>query len=59
MKHAVIKITGPNFTDVEEAELLEFPAEGDAIQTKYGLCIVTGVEIASGGHNGRIDCRLP
>jgi hypothetical protein len=59
MKHAVITIAGPNFTDVEEVELLAFPAEGDPIQTKYGICIVTGVEVENGGHDGRIDCRLP
>ena len=59
MKHAVITIAGPNFTDFEEVELLAFPAEGDPIQTKYGTCIVTAVEIANGGQDGKIDCRLP
>lgn len=59
MKHAVITIAGPNFTDLEEAELLTFPAEGDPIETKYGTCIVTAVEVANGGQDGRIECRLP
>ncbi len=59
MKHAVITVAGPNFTDIENVELLAFPAEGDPIETKYGTCIVTGVEIAEGGHDAKIACRLP
>lgn len=59
MKHAVVVIAGPNFTDLEQVELLTFPDEGDPIETKYGTCIVTGVEIENGGHDGRITCRLP
>jgi hypothetical protein len=39
-----ITIQGPNWEDVQEVELPELPGEGDAIETRYGTCIVTRAE---------------
>jgi hypothetical protein len=59
--HVIITIEGPNFTDVEDVELLQLPAEGDPIETKYGTCLVTGAELLPRGrqYDGTIACRLP
>ena len=61
MKHVVIAIEGPNFQDFEEAEVLRLPEEAEAIETKYGTCIVTHTELLpdSREYTGRIVCRLP
>ena len=61
VRHYVITIEGPNFTDVENVELLRLPAVGEPIQTKYGTCIVTGIEELPAGerYEGRIVCRFP
>jgi hypothetical protein len=57
----IVTIEGPNFTDVEDLEMLGLPAEGDPIHTKYGMCIVTGSEFLPDGrqYDGSIVCRLP
>jgi hypothetical protein len=56
-----ITIEAPNWTDVQEVELPQLPGEGDAIETRYGTCIVTQAEPSSGGgqYAGKIVCRLP
>jgi hypothetical protein len=56
-----ITIEGPNWKDVEDLELPQLPAEGDAIETKYGTCIVTQVEPSpdSEQYAGKMVCRLP
>ena len=61
MKHVVIAIEGPNFQDFEEAEVLRLPEEAEAIETKYGTCIVTRVEADPAGehYDGKVFCRLP
>jgi hypothetical protein len=61
MKHIIVTIEGPNFEDVEEADVIALPEQGEAIETKYGTCLVTSVEPATGsGHyQGRVVCRLP
>jgi hypothetical protein len=56
-----ITIEGPNWEDVEELELPQLPADGDAIETRYGTCIVTQAERLpdSEQYAGKIVCRLP
>jgi hypothetical protein len=56
-----ITIEGPNWKDVEELELPQLPADGDAIETRYGTCIVTQAELLpdSEQYAGKIVCRLP
>ena len=51
----------PNWKDVQEVELLQLPREGDAIETRYGTCIVTQAEPSPDGgqYAGKIVCRLP
>jgi hypothetical protein len=40
---------------------LQLPREGDAIETRYGTCIVTQAEPSpdAGQYAGKIVCRLP
>jgi hypothetical protein len=64
MMHAVksfeVVIEGPNWQDVQKIELPRPPQEGDTLETRYGTCVVTGVELSGGGESaGRIVCRLP
>jgi hypothetical protein len=56
-----VSIEGSNWEDVDEIELPRLPNEGDAIDTKYGTCIVTRVDQApeSEQYAGTIVCRLP
>ena len=60
MERIIVTIDGPNFQDFEEAELVRLPEEGDLIDTKYGTCVVTGVETlpASGDFSGKVFCRM-
>jgi hypothetical protein len=61
MQQFILTIDGHGFSDVEEIELPEPPADGDPVETKYGTCIVTGTEMATDSDRfaGRIACRLP
>ncbi len=56
-----VTIEGPSWEDVDEVELLRLPSEGEPIQTKYGLCLVTSAEPLSdtGQYAGKIVCRIP
>jgi hypothetical protein len=56
-----ITIEAPDWKDFEEVELPKLPTEGDAIETKYGTCIVTQADSLSDGgqYAGKIVCRLP
>ena len=49
------------WTDLDEMELAELPGEGEPIQTKLGICLVTHAgHLPDGGqHDARIVCRLP
>jgi hypothetical protein len=57
----MVTIEGPNFQDFEEAEVVRLPEEGELIDTKYGPCVVTGVEPLpdSGEFRGKVVCRMP
>jgi hypothetical protein len=57
----LVTIEGPNFQDVEETEVLRLPEEGELIDTKYGSCVVTGVEPLpdSDKFSGKVACRMP
>lgn len=56
-----VTIEGHNWEDVQEVELPELPHEGDAIETRYGTCVVTRAELLPDGgqYAGGIVCRLP
>jgi hypothetical protein len=57
----VVQIEGSNWQDFQELELPALPREGDAIETRYGTCIVTRTEPLpdSKRYDGKIVCRLP
>jgi hypothetical protein len=57
----IVTIEGPGWQDLQDLELPRAPAEGDAIETRYGTCVVTKVDDAAQGDNysGKIFCRLP
>ena len=61
MPRFALTIEGPNWSDSSEIELSRAPTAGDPITTKYGTCVVTGVEPLPGSdqHAGKITCRLP
>jgi hypothetical protein len=61
MQRFAVAIEGPDWEDVQDIELPAIPREGETIETKYGTCLVTGVEEApeNSEHAGRIVCRLP
>jgi hypothetical protein len=61
MNHIIVTIEGPNFEDFEEADVVALPEQGEVIETKYGTCLITSVEAATGSdhYQGRVVCRLP
>jgi hypothetical protein len=61
MQRFTITIETPSWKDVQEVELPRLPAEGDAIETRYGTCIVTHAELLpdAGEYAGKIVCRFP
>ena len=58
MERFIVTIEGPNWTDSDELELLGLPAEGEPIETKFGLCTVTHAELSSGVRHVRGQDRL-
>ena len=54
-------VEGSNWVDVENVELPRLPAVGDAIETKYGTCVVVRTEPVADEVplRRRIFCRLP
>jgi hypothetical protein len=56
-----VKIEASNWEDFEVIELPRPPAEGQPLETKYGTCIVTRVELVPDDepYAGSIYCRLP
>ena len=59
--HVTVTIEGINWQDFQELELLELPHEGDAIETRYGTCIVSKSDPSPDGdpHTGKVVCRFP
>lgn len=58
----MVTIEGPGgWQDLQDLELARAPVVGDAIETRYGTCIVTAVGAAPDTENysGKIVCRLP
>jgi hypothetical protein len=57
----IVTIEGPGWTDFEELELPRQPDEGETLETKYGVCLVTRAEPTpdAAQHDGKITCRLP
>jgi hypothetical protein len=56
-----VRIEGHGWEDFEEIELPRPPSEGDTLQTKLGICIVTGVDPMPDSQEfaGTIRCRIP
>jgi hypothetical protein len=55
-----VKIEGSNWQDFQELELPALPREGDAIETRYGTCIVTHSDPSPDSQGaGKIVCRFP
>jgi hypothetical protein len=56
-----VVIQAANWEDIQDLELGAAPEEGDTIETKYGTCIVTEIDLTSrsGGRAGKIVCRVP
>jgi hypothetical protein len=55
-----VKIEGSNWQDFQEVELPALPREGDAIETRYGTCIVTHADPSPDSQGaGKIVCRFP
>jgi hypothetical protein len=56
-----VTIQGPGWEDLQDMELPRAPAEGDSIETRYGTCLVTKVDLEPDGENysAKITCRLP
>jgi len=61
VRRFTVTIEGHNWEDVQDVELVELPREGDAIETKYGTCVVTRAELLPDGgqYAGKVVCRLP
>ena len=61
MQRFAVTIQGPGWEDLQDLELPRAPDEGDAIETRYGTCVVTKVDPAPDADNysGKITCRLP
>jgi hypothetical protein len=62
VKRFKVTIEGPGgWQDLQDIELARAPVVGDAIETRYGTCIVTEVDSAPDTENysGKIICRLP
>jgi hypothetical protein len=61
MRRFTVTIEGSNWTDVQELELPVSPRAGDAIETRYGTCIVTRAEPLPDNEQyaGEIVCRFP
>ncbi|HEU5065689.1 MAG TPA: hypothetical protein VFT86_07340 [Gaiellaceae bacterium] len=57
----IVTIEGPGWEDVQDVEMPRLPGEGEAIETRYGTCIVTKVEKPQTAekYDGKIFCRLP
>lgn len=61
MRRFLVTIEGSNWNDFQDVELPAAPKAGDSIETRYGTCIVTSVELqADGGDRaGTIVCAFP
>ena len=60
MPRFLLTIEGPNWKDLDDIELSSAPKEGEPIQTKFGVCLITSVGPApSQQFAGSIVCRMP
>ena len=57
----LVTIQGAGWEDLQDVELPREPEDGDAIETRYGTCLVTTVEPSPDAdtYAGKIVCRLP
>jgi hypothetical protein len=55
----IVTIEGAGWSDFEELELPRQPDEGEPLETKYGVCLVTHAEpTPETQYDGKITCRL-
>ena len=56
----IVTIEGPGWKDLQDIELPRLPDEGEPIETKYGVCLVTHAERTPGmqRYDGTIVCRF-
>jgi hypothetical protein len=59
MRRFLVTIEGSNWSDFQDMELPDAPKEGDAIETRYGTCLVTSVQLPDGDRAGKIVCAFP
>ena len=61
VQHFTVKIERPGWTDFDEVELPRPPNDGETIETKFGVCVVTQTDLptSSEQQDGTILCRLP
>lgn len=57
----IITIEGHGWSDLDEIELPQLPAEGDPVETKFGTLLVERSEQTSDAekYDGKIVCRMP
>jgi hypothetical protein len=57
----IVTIEAPTWEDVQAIELPQLPRAGDAIETRYGTCVVTRAEPLpdKDPYGGKIVCRYP
>lgn len=60
IRRFIVAVEGPNLSDLEEAELVHPPGDGEPIETRYGTCIVTGTEMFTDNdtYAGKIMCKM-
>jgi hypothetical protein len=55
-----VTIEGINWQDIQELELPAIPRVGEALETRYGTCLVIRVDPSTDdGRPSRIACRFP
>jgi hypothetical protein len=61
LQRFIVRVEGPNLTDVEEVELPQLPAVGEPIETRYGTCLIVETQPSDDASPfaGQITCRLP
>jgi hypothetical protein len=60
VQKVTVTIEGINWQDMQELELPAIPRVGEALETRYGTCLVTRVDPSTDGDQpARIVCRFP
>jgi hypothetical protein len=60
VQKVTVTIEGINWQDIQELELPTTPLVGDALETRYGTCLVVRVDPTTDGDQpARIVCHFP